>query len=194
MPSDTHTHAADANNRSESPSPHSRTFLRANLIFWPITVAGLALDLWTKKAVFEWLAQKHPPVAVIFDGFLRFVIRENPGAAFGIAGGRREFLIAVSVVALIIILAVFLTARPRRILLDTALALFAAGVLGNLYDRLFYEGKVRDFIDLHYHQYHWPAFNLADTMLCIAVGLCLLAMLTAPPSNKPDPEPPPTQK
>jgi signal peptidase II len=50
------------------------------------------------------------------------------------------------------------------------------GVGGNLYDRLFNDGRVRDFIDvnLYVNNYHWPTFNIADSLLCIGVGLCLL--------------------
>jgi len=59
-----------------------------------------------------------------------------------------------------------------------ALAFFAAGVLGNLWDRLFYDGMVRDFIDLYYDRWHWPAFNVADALLCTAVALYLVSRFT----------------
>ena len=107
-------------------------------------------------------------VSTIIDGFLRLQLAENPGAAFGIAAGQRFMLVAVSVAALVVFLAVFLFAGTDRKITHVALALFAAGVCGNLYDRLFNDGLVRDFIDVVYWPgRHWPAFNVADSLLCM---------------------------
>ena len=71
-----------------------------------------------------------------------------------------------------------------------ALSLFAAGVAGNLYDRAFNDGLVRDFIDIMYWPgKHWPAFNVADSMLCTAVGLLILSSLLSPKSCQTPPQP-----
>ena len=100
----------------------------------------------------------------------------NDGAAFGIASGQRYLLVAVSVIALIVILTVFLFSGSERKLVHIALGLFAAGICGNLYDRIFNNGLVRDFIDVVYWPgRHWPAFNIADSMLCIGVGLLIIS-------------------
>lgn len=149
--------------------------LTAHLIFWPLLTAGLALDLLSKRAVFAWLQQRQPDGVSIIDGFLRLIKIENAGAAFGIAAGQRWLLVAVSGLALMVIFAVFLLSSTRRKPVHIALGLFAAGVSGNLWDRIFNDGFVRDFIDVYYRQYHWPAFNLADSMLCIAVGLLIIS-------------------
>lgn len=151
--------------------------LAAHLIFWSLITVGIALDLWTKKAIFDWLHQKPSDSVPIIDGFLHLVIAENTGAAFGLASGQRYLLAAVSVVALIVIFGIFLFGRIRQRLIHVALGLFAAGVCGNLWDRIFNDGRVRDFIDVYYRQYHWPAFNIADSMLCIAVGLLIISNL-----------------
>ncbi len=149
---------------------------KAQFIFWPLVVAGVILDLWTKAAVFNWLEQKPQKSVSIIDGFLQLVVAENAGAAFGIAAGQRYLLIAVSVVALGVIFAVFLLSASEQKLVYVALGLFAAGVCGNLHDRIFNDGRVRDFIDVVYWPgKHWPAFNIADTMLCIGVGLLLIS-------------------
>ncbi len=149
--------------------------LAAQLIFWPLMAIGIALDLWSKKAVFDWLQQRAGSVSII-DGFLQLVRAENAGAAFGIATGQRYLLVAVSVIALIIIFAVFLLSGTGQRLVHVALGLFAAGVCGNLYDRIFNNGLVRDFIDIVYWPgRHWPAFNVADTMLCVGVGLMIIS-------------------
>ncbi len=148
--------------------------LKTHLVFWPLTILGIIADLWTKKAVFDWLADKGSFTVV--DGFLYIVTTVNAGAAFGIAQGRRYLLMGVSITALIVILAIFLCSGKEHRVTHIALALFTAGICGNLYDRLFYDGLVRDFIDVIYWKgKHWPAFNIADSMLCIAVGLLLIS-------------------
>ncbi len=151
--------------------------LLAHLVFWPILLLGLGLDLWTKRVVFAWLEGRPPEYsAAIIDGLLTFRIALNDGAAFGIAAGRQMFLVGVSVVALVIIFAVFLFGGTRQRAVQVALGLFAAGVSGNLWDRLFNEGRVRDFVDVVYWPgRHWHTFNAADAMLCIAVGLLIVA-------------------
>lgn len=149
--------------------------LSAHLIFWPLMAAGLIVDLWSKKAVFDWLGRKQSGSFSIIDGFLRLVVVENAGAAFGIAAGQRYLLVTVSVIALIVLFAVFFFGGTEKRLVHVALGLLAAGVCGNLYDRIFNDGLVRDFIDVYYRRYHWPAFNIADSMLCAAVGLLLIS-------------------
>jgi signal peptidase II len=156
---------------------------KTHIIFWSLMTCGLVLDLWTKKAVFDWL-KPHETYPVI-DGFLRLILAENNGAAFNLFAGRPYFLAAVSFVAIVGIFAVFLFSRDLNILGHIALGLFAAGVCGNLYDRLFNDGSVRDFIDVYRGTYHWPTFNLADSWLCIGVGLLIISTLfTGKPAQK----------
>ncbi|MGA1979688.1 MAG: signal peptidase II [Sedimentisphaerales bacterium] len=150
----------------------------AHLIFWPLTVFGIAMDLWSKKAVFDWL-EHHGSISII-DGLLRFVRASNNGAAFGLFSGHPFWLIVVSCIALAVIFACFLFGGTKQRLVHVALGLFAAGVCGNLYDRIFNDGLVRDFIDVYYRQHHWPAFNVADSMLCIAVLLGVISCLWVP--------------
>jgi len=150
--------------------------LAAHLVFWPILLVGLALDLWAKQAVFAWLENKPGQGTAIIDGFLAFRLALNTGAAFGIASGRQTFLIGVSLIALLVILGVFFFGGARQRLIQVALGLFGAGVSGNLWDRLFNHGQVRDFIDVVYWPgRHWHTFNLADAMLCVAVALLVVA-------------------
>ena len=151
-----------------------RQGLKAHFIFWFLTVAGLMLDLWSKSAVFGWLKSRGS--VPIIDGFLQMVTAENTGAAFGLAAGQQFFLKAVSIVALIVVILFFLFSETKQRLAQVALGFFAAGVCGNLYDRMFNDGRVRDFIDVVYWPgKHWPAFNLADTMLCVGVGLLIIS-------------------
>jgi len=109
----------------------------------------------------------------------------NTGAAFGIASGHLPFLVGVSVVALLVILGVFFLTSARQRIVQVSLGLFAAGVSGNLWDRLFNGGRVRDFIDVVYWPgRHWHTFNVADTMLCVAVGLLLVATFLTGSSDR----------
>ncbi|TFG50441.1 MAG: signal peptidase II [Candidatus Brocadiia bacterium] len=174
------------NNKADNARPASRAFsydsqrkrvpcLKVHLVFWAIVIAGVGLDLWTKNAVFNWLSEGYS--YTVIDGCLDIVRLENPGAAFGMAAGKTKMLIFVSVFALIAVLAVFFISGRDRIITHIGYAFFVAGIFGNLYDRLFNDGMVRDFIDVYCGEKHWPAFNVADSMLCIAVGLLLLSTL-----------------
>ncbi len=159
--------------------------VKAHLIFWTLLFVGLALDLWTKHAVFAWLKYEPEQSAGIVDGFLSFRLALNDGAAFGLATGRYFFLVAVAVLALLVILGVFLFGRAQQRTVQVALGLFAAGVSGNLWDRIFNNGLVRDFIDVVYWPgRHWHTFNVADALLCIAVGLLILATLITDSSSQ----------
>ncbi|MHC4124347.1 MAG: signal peptidase II [Planctomycetota bacterium] len=161
--------------------------MKAHLIYWPLLVGGLVLDLWSKAAIFKWL--KPYETFPLIDGFLNFVVAENAGAAFGIASGMKYLLMTVSIVALIIIFLIFFFGSAKTKVVYVALGLFGAGICGNLYDRIFNDGLVRDFIDVVYWpEKHWPAFNVADSMLCIAVGLMILTSFTHKPCEKPSPQ------
>ena len=67
------------------------------MVFWPVAICGIALDLWTKSAVFGWLKQRPDYEFSIIDGFLKLVLAENRGAAFGMAQGQRYLLVTVSI-------------------------------------------------------------------------------------------------
>lgn len=148
---------------------------KSQFLFWGIFAAGFGLDLWTKAAVFNWLKEKG--CVTIIPGLLQFIMTENAGAAFGIASGKTFLLLAISFLALAVILGVFLFGGTQRKIIVVAISLFAAGVCGNLYDRLFNNGLVRDFIDIYLGKAHWPAFNVADSALCAAVGLLIISTL-----------------
>lgn len=149
--------------------------LKAHLIFWLFTIAGLALDLWAKRAVFEWLENRH--YYSVIDGFVQLVRALNDGAAFGLFSGKIILLTIVPIVALVASVIFFLFGGPQPRKAYVALGLVAAGACGNLYDRIFNGGLVRDFIDVHYRGYHWPTFNVADSLLCIGVAILILPMI-----------------
>jgi signal peptidase II len=149
--------------------------LKAHLIFWSLAMGGLLLDLWSKKAVFDLLGREQSHSVSIIDGFLRFIIALNDGAAFSTFSGKAYLLTAISVVALLVVFGVFLFSGTQYRSIHIALGLFTGGICGNLYDRIFNDGLVRDFIDVYIGNKHWPTFNVADSLLCIGVGLLIVS-------------------
>ena len=160
----------------------------ACLLYWPVVIGGAALDLWSKSAVFKWLSDAEQPWPSIIDGFLQFKLAENAGAAFSAFHGWTTFLITISFVALVVVIGIFFFGKLYSKVALIALACITAGIIGNLYDRLFNEGRVRDFIDVYVGNYHWPTFNIADSLLCIGVGLLIITNLTSATSQTPDPQ------
>ena len=158
---------------------------RDHLIFWPIAIFGVIADLWSKSAMFEWLSKLDNGEFVVVEDFFKFEMRLNDGAAFSIASGQRTILVSISIIAMVAVVWIFLFGGERRKIMQVSLGLFLAGIVGNLYDRMFNEGFVRDFIDIYWKDHHWPAFNIADSMLCTAVGLLIIGSFTAASSQKP---------
>ena len=101
----------------------------------------------------------------------------NKGVSFGMLNGvdtsdlQRAVLILVTL-GIMLVLAATLR-RAERLLTAVALGMVMGGALGNLIDRLHY-GAVADFLYFHYRGYDFPAFNVADSCVCIGVGLLLL--------------------
>lgn len=128
-----------------------------------------ALDQITKHLVLQTVDPERP-LAVV-PGFLDLVNVTNTGAAFGSFKDNNNFFIAISCLAMLFVLTLLLRRRKHDVWRDVSLALLLAGILGNLTDRLLH-GHVIDFIlfDLHIPLAHpWPAFNVADSCICIAV-------------------------
>jgi signal peptidase II len=100
--------------------------------------------------------------------------------------GARVILMVISFIALFVVFFVFFFAGSKNRLLYAVLGLLAAGICGNLFDRLFNSGQVRDFIEVVYWPglKPWPAFNVADSLLCIAVAVVLIMTFIQRPSEK----------
>lgn len=144
----------------------------------PILVAILALDIGTKYLAHIFLRKVHS-ISVI-PNFFHLTYVENRGAAFGFLANtsarfRMPFFILVSLLAIIFIVILYQKTEGGG-WVHLALIFIMAGALGNLIDRLRL-GWVIDFLDFHWYQYHWPAFNVADTVICIGVGILIINML-----------------
>jgi signal peptidase II len=138
-----------------------------------VTAVILILDQATKLYVDARFAL-YESVPVIPNWFHLTYIR-NKGAAFGIFADnavRVPFFIGVALVALLVIGWYLRRLRPDQHLAAFALALIFSGALGNLIDRVRL-GEVIDFLDVFWRHYHWPAFNVADSAICVGVALLI---------------------
>lgn len=150
--------------------------LNGHLIFWSVLVAGLAADLFSKQWVFQFLKEKPENQQWIFKPVLQFITALNDGAAFSIASGQRYMLVAVSSFAFVAVIIAFMIGLFKKKWMLIVMAMLAAGIAGNLYDRIFNDGAVRDFISVTYFPgvNPWPTFNIADSLLCIGVGILII--------------------
>jgi len=175
--------------------PTSHVFL-----FFAILVFGVAADLTTKAVVFHRLGAPNPFVVQnqlywVWPGVFGFETSLNEGALFGFGQGFWIVFAVASVVASLVVLSwVFLYGAIRDRLLTIALSCILAGILGNLYDRLGIPGlrwsfandlhnignpvhAVRDWILVMLGSYHWPNFNIADSLLVVGASLLMFHAL-----------------
>jgi signal peptidase II len=146
-------------------------------LFAILTVAGLLLDQVTKLYI-DRTMQLFDSIPVLPDFFHITYVR-NRGAAFSFlsdASWRLPFFIGISLVASIAILVAFHKLRDDQKLAQVSLAMIFSGALGNLIDRVRL-GEVIDFLDAHWYRHHWPAFNVADSLICVGVFLLAADML-----------------
>jgi signal peptidase II len=134
-----------------------------------------ALDQWSKWMVLRLVSPDEPrELSWLPSNFFHLVNISNTGAAFGSLAGNNTFFIVISCAALLFVVTLLVRRRLPDIWRDISLALLLAGILGNLTDRLLY-GHVIDFLlfDFGSHVptflHPWPAFNVADSCICIAV-------------------------
>jgi signal peptidase II len=145
--------------------------------FFLLTLVGLLFDQATKIFI-DRTMQLFDSIPVV-PSFFNITYVRNRGAAFSFlsdASWRLPFFIVVSIVASIAILVAFNKLRDNQKLAQISLAMIFSGAVGNLIDRVRL-GEVIDFLDVHWYRHHWPAFNVADSMICVGVFLLALDML-----------------
>jgi signal peptidase II len=145
---------------------------------WPFLLLALLvlvldqLSKWWALSVFQ--PYEVVPVLPVFNLTLVF----NEGAAFSFlsdAGGwQRWFFVGLSSIISLGLLVWLMRLRPGEKFVGVSLAMILGGALGNLLDRLRL-GKVVDFLDFYWQNWHWPAFNLADSAITIGVVLMFWA-------------------
>jgi signal peptidase II len=139
-----------------------------------ISLPLYALDQWTKQLVLRLISPDES--RIVIPDFFQLVNVTNTGAAFGSFRNNNSLFIVISAVALVVVVVLLLRPRPPDVWRDISLALLLAGILGNLTDRLLY-GHVIDFLLFNLHVRFadpWPAFNVADSCISIAVVLFIL--------------------
>lgn len=135
----------------------------------------MLLDLFAKYFVFEKFEEVGR--VVIIPNVLAIICSENEGIVFGLAQGNNRIFIILSFVAIATISWFYHSFSKSGFSITFAFGMILAGAIGNLWDRVFHH-HVRDFIDVHVGRlYHWPTFNLADSFICIGVGLLLWGTL-----------------
>lgn len=111
-------------------------------------------------------------ISSLFD--LTYV--RNTGAVWGSLQHQNEWLAVVSIAVLVLIALFYHYLAGGRMIFSAALGCIMGGILGNLIDRIKL-GWVTDFLDFYWNATHWPSFNIADSAICMGVGLYLLASL-----------------
>ena len=145
--------------------------------FFLIVAAGLLADQASKLYV-DKVMSLHQSIPVL-DGLFNLTYLRNRGAAFSFlsnASWRLPFFIAVTLVAAVVIVVALKRMRDEQRLAQASLAMIFSGAVGNLIDRIRL-GEVIDFLDVYWKSYHWPAFNVADSLICVGVALVALDML-----------------
>lgn len=135
------------------------------------SIIVLGLDQITKLWVVAVIkGGSHIPV---IPGFFDLVYVENRGAAFGILSRYNTFLILASVLTLGILWFWRNSLHDHRPGRAVILGVIVGGILGNLVDRVRL-GYVIDFLDFYIGRHHWPAFNVADSAICVGIFLAIL--------------------
>ena len=139
-----------------------------------VSALVLVLDQASKLAI-DATMQLYESIPLL--PYFNLTYAHNTGAAFSFlaqAGGWQRWLFAGLALVMSGVIGVWLyRLKSHETLMAISLSLILGGAVGNLIDRVAY-GYVIDFLDVYYQNWHWPAFNVADSAICVGVGLMLL--------------------
>ena len=140
---------------------------------WVVLIAATiaALDQFTKCLIVRFIRPEE--TRVVIAGFFDLVNWRNTGAAWGLL---RDYNLVLTVVSALTVLALYLfrhSFQLRRWSSRVAVGLITGGIIGNLIDRV-RVGHVIDFLFFYIGRYHWPAFNVADSAICVGVSLYII--------------------
>lgn len=148
-------------------------------ILLPVLLVGLALDLISKYVVLQSLplGSQIP----VIKGFFNLVHVHNRGAAFGLFASWsldfvRVFFLITTGIVLVVVGYLWWRLPEDQGLAGLGYSLIMAGALGNMVDRVRL-GEVVDFLDFYWGRYHWPAFNVADSLVCLGAGVLVWVIL-----------------
>jgi signal peptidase II len=144
-----------------------------------IIAADQATKWWILTSVMQ------PPRVVELAPFFNIVLTWNRGVSFGLFNTDSTvgpWILSAVALAVVVLLVVWLSRGPSRFV-ATGLGLIVGGAVGNVIDR-FVHGAVVDFLDAHLAGYHWPAFNVADSAICIGAAVLVIDSLFAGRNRK----------
>ncbi|MEA2012153.1 MAG: signal peptidase II [Verrucomicrobiota bacterium] len=142
----------------------------------------IVLDQLTKFLINKTITISHEKIVVI-PNFFHIVHVRNRGAAWGMFSNYGIILLALSFIFLFFILYYQKNLIENRKSFQWALSLITAGIIGNLIDRMFY-GEVIDFLCFFYKNFQWPSFNVADSSICVGVGIYILFSFLNPKDSE----------
>jgi signal peptidase II len=134
-----------------------------------MAILVVMLDQLTKSLVLTRLCTVERSVAII-PGLFQIRYVHNAGAAWGILRGTNDWLVLLSLILLTFLIIYWKRLVEESVLCRISAGIILGGIIGNLIDRIKY-GYVVDFLDFHIRSHHFPAFNIADTAICVGVGL-----------------------
>jgi signal peptidase II len=141
-----------------------------------IALAAAALDQASKMVLMRHFhaADCAAVAEQRITGFLKLVLTCNSGVSFGLFNrtGINAVIFALGAAAVIVLLLIWL-ARARSFMLSAAIGLVIGGAVGNVIDRLRFGGVI-DFLYFHLGSWYWPAFNCADSAICLGVAMMLI--------------------
>ena len=134
-----------------------------------------ALDQLSKAAILAYFARRALGEHEVVTSFFNLTLTYNRGISFGLfngAAGLNALVFSLAAAAIVALLVLWLN-RVESPFLAVAIGLIVGGAAGNVIDRIRL-GAVVDFLDFHAGSLHWPAFNVADSAICIGVAAILL--------------------
>ncbi len=148
-----------------------------NLNWLWLSVVIIAADQFTKHLIKQNMVYG---TGEYITSFFNVVHARNYGAGFSFLdnpGGYQRWIFSLISLAVSVVLIVWLSKlRKDLVWRKLALACIIGGALGNLYGR-FFKGYVVDFLAFHIGNYHWPAFNIADSAVCIGAFILIVGMI-----------------
>jgi len=114
----------------------------------------------------------------LIPGYFSLTYVRNIGAAWGMLGGWNGILVTLSVVVLLLLIFLRRSFLTDSLVHRICLGLMLGGIVGNLLDRVRLQYVV-DFLDFYWRNHHFPAFNVADSSICIGVGLYMITSFLA---------------
>ncbi|PMC38362.1 signal peptidase II [Bacillus sp. UMB0899] len=139
-------------------------------------IAGLIIII---DQLTKWLIVKNMEIGdhiPVIENFLYITSHRNRGAAWGILQGQMWFFYIITAIVIVGLIYYIQKHTKQNVVMGVALGFMLGGAIGNFIDRLFRK-EVVDFINTYIFSYDFPIFNIADSALCIGVGLLFIHML-----------------